>query len=578
MQIADLTVSNEMPTTQVASPFPAAASDFFRLLEKVMRGDVGAAQTLPPLADHSGVPSSGSVASETLVDPSTEPVVNRVEPLRTAPQEAMTVGGQSGDGRDVTALDQSDIALALTFLAGAVSTAAFERLAEGPWAALTPAGADALDLTALLQFQVPGSAFRVLNVELGTWNSAPSLALADQHPLVAEPQGSVGHSLFPAVMMSAADVISPVPARVAEEPPRGPAEERSVRLAPQGTLEATARPSEAAPLFQVPGSKFRVLNLELGTGNSAPSVVPDAPAELPRDQRLTPAGISAPALSKVEGPALSGSAPLTTGSAEGGYNTPRFSTESAGLPMMALDETANFDDGAAAITVFQDPPDKTATEERPQLPAQPGALRDRLDVGQERLGSGSEGEDGSRGVALPAPGSDRGDGSGPNSGEVSSTRADAPRPGASIVAERDRSLTLQVTQQIVAAARLGRREDGTSVRLRLRPESLGELLIKISWKEKGIVAAIQAESPVTARMLQENLGHLKDALGERGVAVNDLGVQVGVDLRHGRAHDDRFPATTTSWVAQEARPWLQRDEALPLASLIRREGLIDIRV
>lgn len=595
MQIADLTVSIGLSAPPVASSPSPAASDFFRLFGEVMRGDVGAAQMSPASADDSGVPSGGSVAAEAPADPSTG--------LRTGLKETMAVSEvvrpgssqASGDGRDATALDQSGAALALAFLAGtgapllqppvpstelrtvmapvltgsesalSVSTAAFERLAEERRVALTPAGAGALDMIAVSQFsEAPEAATPVASVT----------AQADQHPLTAEPQGRVTHSSSLAVTLSAADAISSTSARLAEEPPRGPGEEDSIRIAPQGKLEATARPNEAAPLKPVLSA----------VEGAAPSVVPDAAAI--SDQRTALSSIERPALSQGEGPVLSGSTPLTTGLAEGpvlsrvegGPIAPRLSTESAGLSMAASDETANSGEGATAITVSHDRPDGMAMEERPQPAAQPGALRDRLGMGQERLGSGSESEDGSPGVSSPAPGSDHGHGSGSSFGEVSSMRADAPRPGASAVAEHDRSLTLQVTQQIVAAARLGLRGDGTSVRLRLRPESLGELLIKISWKEKGIVAAIQAESPVTAKMLQEDLGHLKAALGERGIAVNDLGVQVGLDLRYGGAHGDRLPETTTSGMAQEARPWLPRDEVLPIASLIQREGLIDIRV
>lgn len=598
MQTADLTISNEMRALPVASSVPAVASDFFRLLGKVMRGDIKATQTLPPLTDDFDAPSSGSIVPETPADPSiglwTEAVGEMVR--HGSPQA-------SDDGRDVTVSDQSGAALALAFLAGTVSIAAFERLAEGPCAVLTPASAEdvAFDPAAVSQFSETSEEATPL-ASVGTQ--------ADQHPLAAAPQGSVGHTSSLAVALSAADAISLTPARVIEEPPMGPGEEDSVRVvAPHGTPAL----SSSTPLT---------------TGSdegAAPSVVPDAPAELPRDQRLTPVGISTPALSKAEGPALgavqglegrtstvteppvrqpaigrgegvalSDSAPLTAGLAEagpergrrgpalsyveGGRPPLRLSTERAGQPIMAPDEAADSGAGAAVITVSHDRPDVTAMEERPQPAIQLDALRGRLDGGQERPGSGSESGDGSRGMALPAPDSDRGQGSGLNFGEVASARTDALRSGAPAVAERDRSLTLQVTQQIMAATRLGRREDGISVRLRLRPESLGELLIKISWKEKGIVAGIQAESPVTARMLQEDLGHLKAALGERGIAVNDLGVQVSVDLRHGRAHDDRLPEATTSGVVREARPWRPRDETLPLANLIQREGMIDIRV
>lgn len=619
MQTADLTVSNEMRALPVVSSFPAVASDFFRLLGKMMRGDNKEAQAVPLLADDFGAPSSGGIVPETPADPS---IGLRADLQEIIPSVGLKIGAigemvrlglpqASDDGRDATVSDQSGAALALAFLAGTVSMAAFERLAEGPCAMLTPASAEdvAFDPAAVSQFSETSEEATPLE---------STRVLADQYPLAATPQDSVGHASSLAVALSAADAISLTPARVIEEPPMGPGEEGSVRVvAPYGTPAL----SSSTPLITDGSTRFTTGSDE----GAVSSVVPDAPAELPRDQRLTPAGISTPVLSKAEGPALSAvqglegrtstvteppvrqpaigrgegvvlsdSASLTAGLAEaspelgrrgpalsyveGGRPPLRLSTERVEQPIMAPDEAADSGAGAAVITVSHDRPDVTAMEERPQPAAQLDALRGRLDGGQERPGSGSESGDGSRGMALPVPDSDRGQGSGSNFGEVSSARTDALRSGAPAIAERDRSLTLQVTQQIMAATRLGRREDGISVRLRLRPESLGELLIKISWKEKGIVAGIQAESPVTARMLQEDLSHLKAALDERGIAVNDLGVQVSVDLRHGRAHDDRLPETTTSGVVREARPWRPRDETLPLVSLIQREGMIDIRV
>lgn len=122
------------------------------------------------------------------------------------------------------------------------------------------------------------------------------------------------------------------------------------------------------------------------------------------------------------------------------------------------------------------------------------------------------------------------------------------------------------------------RSEGGQVHLRLHPKALGELLIDISWKEGGIVAAIKAQSHIAGDLLASDLGRLRTALDKQGIPVSDLGVQVGLDLRHWSFEGNGFRASPTIEYAREAIPWRDRGSALPNALSMKTDSLIDITV
>lgn len=143
---------------------------------------------------------------------------------------------------------------------------------------------------------------------------------------------------------------------------------------------------------------------------------------------------------------------------------------------------------------------------------------------------------------------------------------------------RARSLVDQVVDQIVTAARSNPHGEGSRIHLRLHPQTLGELVIEVSWKESGIVAAIKAQSYVAGDALTSELGRLRTALDDQGIPVSDLGVQVGVDLRQWSFEGNGFRAPSGIGYVPEAIVWRDRGSAPPMASAIEPERLIDITV
>lgn len=111
------------------------------------------------------------------------------------------------------------------------------------------------------------------------------------------------------------------------------------------------------------------------------------------------------------------------------------------------------------------------------------------------------------------------------------SRTEEPRSGPVVPSGHPRALSDQLAEPIVMAARLSQRNEGKHVQLRLHPQTLGELVIEVSWKDSGIVAAIKVQHHVTGELLANDLGRLRIALVEQGIPISDLGVQVGLDLR-----------------------------------------------
>jgi hypothetical protein len=141
--------------------------------------------------------------------------------------------------------------------------------------------------------------------------------------------------------------------------------------------------------------------------------------------------------------------------------------------------------------------------------------------------------------------------------------------------DHSRSLLDQVVNEIASAVRLSFRSEDARVQVHLRPEGLGELVIQVSWDEKGVVAAIQAASRPAGEMLEGDLGRLRYALNLQGIPVSILAVQIGLDFRDWGA-GDRSRAPSPIGVKVEAIPWRHRGLAQPVAEPMKRQGLIDI--
>jgi flagellar hook-length control protein FliK len=68
---------------------------------------------------------------------------------------------------------------------------------------------------------------------------------------------------------------------------------------------------------------------------------------------------------------------------------------------------------------------------------------------------------------------------------------------------------------------------GKEVRVKLVPERLGELLIKVSRDANGVSAKIVVESAAIKGILESDAGRLKGLFAEQGLELNKFSVEVG---------------------------------------------------
>jgi hypothetical protein len=109
-----------------------------------------------------------------------------------------------------------------------------------------------------------------------------------------------------------------------------------------------------------------------------------------------------------------------------------------------------------------------------------------------------------------------------------------------------RSLTPLAVERVVGAARMSVSQGGIEVRLRLHPESLGEVDVRIRWEGGVLSARLEAATPAAREALEAGVGGLRTALREQGIPVEQ--VQIGLRLGLG----DRLPGQAGGGWAREA--------------------------
>ncbi len=91
-------------------------------------------------------------------------------------------------------------------------------------------------------------------------------------------------------------------------------------------------------------------------------------------------------------------------------------------------------------------------------------------------------------------------------------------PGTSQTNETARA----VIDQIVSTLSLNVKEGMSQVKIMLRPESLGEILVKVKMDKEAIRAEIDVTNPATKGILEVNLPQLKEALTARGIDMQKI--------------------------------------------------------
>ena len=115
----------------------------------------------------------------------------------------------------------------------------------------------------------------------------------------------------------------------------------------------------------------------------------------------------------------------------------------------------------------------------------------------------------------------------------------------------------QVIEQIVRGVELNVRGENGEIRLQLKPESLGEVEVRIATNNGIVSAAFIAESQRVKSLIEAGLPQLKQQLMEQGLNIQGLSVQVGGGSTYGR---DAYPSG--SQTASASGIWRQGGSGL----------------
>ncbi len=85
-------------------------------------------------------------------------------------------------------------------------------------------------------------------------------------------------------------------------------------------------------------------------------------------------------------------------------------------------------------------------------------------------------------------------------------------------------------RQIARAIRQAAAQGGMEVRLRLHPESLGEVRVQVRWEGGLVTARLEAATPAAHELLERGLPTLRTALQEQGVPLDRLQVGLRLDV------------------------------------------------
>ncbi|HSB73584.1 MAG TPA: flagellar hook-length control protein FliK [Candidatus Methylomirabilis sp.] len=85
-------------------------------------------------------------------------------------------------------------------------------------------------------------------------------------------------------------------------------------------------------------------------------------------------------------------------------------------------------------------------------------------------------------------------------------------------------------ERVVTAVRTAVTQGRMEMRLRLHPESLGDVQVHVRWEGGVLTARLEAATPTARDALEGGLHLLRDALQEQGVPVERLQVGLRLDL------------------------------------------------
>lgn len=97
-----------------------------------------------------------------------------------------------------------------------------------------------------------------------------------------------------------------------------------------------------------------------------------------------------------------------------------------------------------------------------------------------------------------------------------------------------------IIKQIVDKANILLKEDKSVVRIKLKPEILGELVLKVEVENGKVVAKALVDNYKTKEILETNVYQLKEGLEEKGLDIKTFEINVGIDENYDKERNSDF--------------------------------------
>lgn len=133
---------------------------------------------------------------------------------------------------------------------------------------------------------------------------------------------------------------------------------------------------------------------------------------------------------------------------------------------------------------------------------------------------------------------------------------DAPVKETSASSVKAQPIAAEVQEKVQAGIKVSVEQGGGEVKMKLNPESLGEVRIKLNVSSGVVRAEITVENPEVKRIIESDSSFLRDSLGSHGLTLDKCVIEVGRSFEAGT----REKSDEASFSGDEQRPMKDRDE------------------
>lgn len=104
----------------------------------------------------------------------------------------------------------------------------------------------------------------------------------------------------------------------------------------------------------------------------------------------------------------------------------------------------------------------------------------------------------------------------------------------------------EVVEQVINKIKITDADNLKAIEIKLEPEQLGKLTLKVVMENGILTARLVAESDKVKAAIESNIAQLKDSMLEQGINISAVDVSVDSGTQSGKGHEDGFEASVRS--------------------------------